>query len=70
MVTHLAQLAVYADKHYVVSKEGTDCPQTLITEVKDEARVLEIARMLSGDVSDISCEHACQMIKDASDDKD
>lgn len=70
VVTHLAQLAVYADKHYVVSKEGTDCPQTLITEVKDEARVLEIARMLSGDVSDISCEHARQMIKDASDDKD
>ena len=70
VVTHLAQLAVYADKHYVVSKEGTDCPQTLITEVKDEARVLEIARMLSGDVSDISCEHARQMIKDASGDKD
>lgn len=70
VVTHLAQLAVYADKHYVVSKEGTDCPQTFITEVKDEARVLEIARMLSGDVSDISCEHARQMIKDASDDKD
>lgn len=70
VVTHLAQLAVYADKHYVVSKEGTDCPQTLITEVKDEARVMEIARMLSGDVSDISCEHARQMIKDASDDKD
>jgi len=70
VVTHLAQLAVYADKHYVVSKEGTDCPQTLITEVKDEARVMEIARMLSGDVSDISCEHARQMIKDASNDKD
>lgn len=70
VVTHLAQLAVYADKHYVVSKEGTDCPQTFITEVKDEARVMEIARMLSGDVSDISCEHARQMIKDASDDKD
>lgn len=70
VVTHLAQLAVYADKHYVVSKEGTDCPQTLITEVKDEARVQEIARMLSGDVSDISCEHARQMIKDASNGKD
>lgn len=70
VVTHLAQLAVYADKHYVVSKVGTDCPQTLITEVKDEARVLEIARMLSGDVSDISCEHARQMIKDASNGKD
>lgn len=70
VVTHLAQLAVYADKHYVVSKEGTDCPQTFITEVKDEARVMEIARMLSGDVSDISCEHARQMIKDASNDKD
>lgn len=70
VVTHLAQLAVYADKHYVVSKEGTDCPQTFITEVKDEARVMEIARMLSGDVSDISCEHARQMIKDAFDDKD
>lgn len=70
VVTHLAQLAVYADKHYVVSKVGTDCPQTLITEVKDEARVQEIARMLSGDVSDISCEHARQMIKDASNDKD
>ena len=70
VVTHLAQLAVYADKHYVVSKEGTDCPQTLITEAKDEARVLEIARMLSGDVSEISCEHARQMIKDASNGKD
>lgn len=69
VVTHLAQLAVYADKHYVVSKVGTDCPQTLITEVKDEERVQEIARMLSGDVSDISCEHARQMIKEATVDK-
>ena len=43
VVTHLAQVAVMADKHYVVSKEPCDVPQTHLDEVTGEARTAEIA---------------------------
>lgn len=53
VVTHLAQVAVMADKHYVVSKEPGDVPQTHLDEVTGAARIAEIARMLSGDQSEL-----------------
>ena len=65
VVTHLAQVAVMADKHYVVSKEPGDVPQTHLDEVTGEARIAEIARMLSGDQSEASLAHAKQMLEEA-----
>ena len=65
VVTHLAQVAVMADKHYVVSKEPGDVPQTHLDEVTGETRTAEIARMLSGDQSEASLAHAKQMLEEA-----
>ena len=65
VVTHLAQVAVMADKHYVVSKEPGDVPQTHLDEVTGDARTAEIARMLSGDQSEASLAHAKQMLQEA-----
>lgn len=65
VVTHLAQVAVMGEKHYVVSKRDGDIPVTELSPVTGEARVAEIARMLSGDASEASLEHARQMLQDA-----
>ena len=62
VVTHLAQVAVLADVHYVVSKSNADMPETSLIQVEGEDRVREIARMLSGDATPESLAHAMQML--------
>ena len=62
VVTHLAQVAVRAEEHYVVEKLGGDAPETRLREVTGEDRVREVARMLSGDASEASLAHARQML--------
>ena len=65
VVTHLAQIAVVADCHYVVSKAASPLdgrPETHIDAVEGEERVREIARMLSGDESASSLEHARDLL--------
>lgn len=65
VVTHLAQIAVVADRHYVVSKAASPLdgrPETRIDAVEGEERVREIARMLSGDESASSLEHARDLL--------
>ncbi len=65
-VTHLPQVASVADKHYIVEKtesatinsSAASIPETTLTEVEGEARAKEIARMLSGEVTEISLSHA------------
>lgn len=48
-VTHQAQIARYADHHYVVSKEvGGGRTLTSVRELRAEERVGELARMISG----------------------
>lgn len=63
VVTHLAQVAVVGDTHYVVRKTSGDVPVTNLVEVAGDDRVDEIARMLSGDTSKVSREHAAQMLE-------
>lgn len=63
VVTHLAQVAVMGQRHYLVSKSGEDVPETTIEEISGEARVHEIARMLSGDDSEASLAHAREMLE-------
>ena len=65
VVTHLAQVAVMADAHYVVTKVGSDVPRTTLSQVEGQDRVREVARMLSGDQSEASLDHARQMLAEA-----
>ncbi len=70
VVTHLAQVAVRADRHYVVRKSDAadedGIPQTTIEPLEGEDRVSEIARMLSGDSSAASLAHAREMLEKTS----
>lgn len=65
VVTHLAQVAALADEHYVVSKQnGADgMPHTSVEPVAGEARVTEIARMLSGDDDERALDHARTLLE-------
>lgn len=65
VVTHLAQVAVVADAHYVVKKvdTGSGIPETSLVPVEGDERVAEIARMLSGDSSPESFAHARAMLE-------
>lgn len=58
VVTHLAQVAVRGGVHYVVRKQGQGLPETCLDRLDGEARVREIARMLSGETSAESLAHA------------
>lgn len=62
VVTHLAQVAVMGERHYLVSKSEGDVPETSLEEIQGEERVREIARMLSGDESEASLAHAREML--------
>jgi len=63
-VTHLPQIAAFADQHLVVEKREQDGrTKTQIRTLDDRARNHEVARMLSGaKVTDTSLQHAAQMI--------
>lgn len=67
VVTHLAQVAVMGQCHYLVAKVTGDDgrPETTLREISGEERVAEIARMLSGDASDISLAHARELLAEA-----
>jgi DNA repair protein RecN (Recombination protein N) len=63
-VTHLPQIAAFADQHLAVEKHEKDGrTQTRIRVLDDRSRTHEVARMLSGaKVTDTSLQHAAQMI--------
>ena len=67
VVTHLAQVAALADEHYVVRKQGVAdaLPHTSVAPVTGEARVAEIARMLSGDDDERALDHARALLEGA-----
>jgi DNA repair protein RecN (Recombination protein N) len=63
VVTHLAQIAARADHHYRVRKEESAGRTRVALEKLDgEARVLELARMLSGTDSRAAVEHARELL--------
>ncbi|MFL6209023.1 MAG: DNA repair protein RecN [Pyrinomonadaceae bacterium] len=71
-VTHQPQIARFADHHYVVEKHAAaGRTMTVLREVKDEARVGELARMIGG-ADDIATarETARWMIESASEQED
>lgn len=63
-ITHLPQVAAYADAHYRVEKmEDGGRTFTALVALKGETRVLEMARMLGGaQVTDRTLEHARELI--------
>lgn len=67
VVTHLAQVAAFADAQLVVEKCVEDgVVTTSVRSVEDDGRVAEIARMLSGRVDDAALEHARALLAEAS----
>lgn len=64
-VTHLPQVAGFADAHYHVQKrEGKTAAFATLSELSEPERVAELARMLSGEnVTASAVEHAQEMLK-------
>lgn len=63
VVTHLAQVAAYADRQLVVEKNTAQGgAATRVYPVEGEERVAEISRMLSGDDTAVSLEHARELL--------
>ena len=64
VVTHLAQVAVWADHHFVVAKnESGSITESSVIRVADADREREIARMLSGQSeSEIAQQHAKELL--------
>ena len=49
VVTHLPQVAAFADKHLVISRlDGDEFHKSAVSEVADNERVTELSRMLAG----------------------
>ena len=63
-VTHLPQIAAFADQHFLIEKQESQGRTKTQVRLLDEAsRVQEVARMLSGAVvTEASQKHASQMI--------
>jgi DNA repair protein RecN (Recombination protein N) len=63
-VTHLPQIAAFADQHFLIDKREADGrTKTQIRMLDDRARMYEVARMVSGaKVTETSLQHAAQMI--------
>ncbi|HZD61099.1 MAG TPA: DNA repair protein RecN [Anaerolineae bacterium] len=66
-VTHLPQIASFADVHFsVLKKEVEDRTVTEIKELTDKDRISEMARLLSGNThSNVSLKHAEELIAEA-----
>jgi DNA repair protein RecN (Recombination protein N) len=64
-VTHLPQIATFADHHYLIEKKNTGGrTRTTVRPITGEERTEEVARMLSGaKLTDTSRKHAEQMLK-------
>jgi DNA repair protein RecN (Recombination protein N) len=64
-VTHLPQIATFADHHFLIEKrESGGRAKTTVRQISGEERTEEVARMLSGaKLTETSRKHAEQMIK-------
>lgn len=63
VVTHLPQVAAFADQHILVLKND-DASLSRVEVLSDEQRVVELARMLAGhDQSASAQEHARELLE-------
>ena len=59
-MTHLPQVAAFADQHFAVRREGTTAT---VIPVDGDARIEELSRMLAGlPESDRGKEHAAELL--------
>ena len=66
VVTHLPQVAAFADAQYSVTKESLgERTVTRVSPLEAEARREELARMLSGKVTATSLQHASELLEQA-----
>ncbi len=65
VVTHLAQVAAFADRHYVVVKADDGQVTTSgVVQVSDEHRAVELARMMAGlDTTESALAHAGELVE-------
>ena len=66
-ITHSAQVAAYADTHFVVSKEvQNDKTYTSVTPLDDSGRIEEVARIMGGvDITELQLASAKEMLANA-----
>ncbi|MFA5927965.1 MAG: DNA repair protein RecN [Candidatus Margulisiibacteriota bacterium] len=63
-ITHLPQIASKADQHFLVEKNvKAGHTEVLVNEVREKARQHEIARMLSGTVTETTLKHAAELLE-------
>jgi DNA repair protein RecN (Recombination protein N) len=66
VVTHLAQVAAFADRHVVVNKPSAAAPGGVtasdVRVVEGGERVAELARMLAGSDTPTAREHAAELL--------
>ena len=67
VVSHLPQIAAFADQHFVVRKTmNTESTTTQVVEMNETGRVSELARMLAGlEGSESAREHAEELLEKA-----
>ncbi|MFP6583205.1 MAG: DNA repair protein RecN [Candidatus Hydrogenedentota bacterium] len=64
-ITHLPQIAAAADTHYQVAKSTTGkTTTTTILQMNAKERVEEVARLLDGDITALSMDHAEALLKE------
>jgi DNA repair protein RecN (Recombination protein N) len=68
VVTHLPQIAAFADRHFMVEKlSGEDSTQTDVHALDEAGRVTELSRMLAGmEGSGLAQAHAEELLAAAS----
>jgi DNA repair protein RecN (Recombination protein N) len=64
-ITHLPQIAAYAEHHYLVEKKVIkNRTQTILAKLKPEQRIEEIARMLGGvTITETTRQHARELLQ-------
>jgi DNA repair protein RecN (Recombination protein N) len=69
VVTHLAQVAAFADRHVVIDKpgatDGAGVNRSNVRLVDEQQRLVELARMLAGSDSVTAREHAAELVASA-----
>ena len=62
-ITHLPQIAAFADKHLAAEKEVIKGrTHTRVVAVEGEGRVRELARLLSGTATEVALQHARELL--------
>lgn len=64
-ISHLPQVAAMADQHYLIRKQVEhDRTFTTVNEIKENARIEEVSRMMSGaEITELTLQHAKELVE-------